>query len=263
MACLPPQLSRLRLHHDPAYLGAAAAAGWAALPAARSRSRRPAACRCRLPPPWWRRPSPRQRPSRTTASRPWCALDFPKGRCRRALKTCLRGRVSGMRPQPPPPPRAPPGARLLSLPGPLPAPCSPRPAPCLAGFKVKISERGYFPKCDDPQLQMVLFRSQEIRWGCSSAKRQPQSGSPRAAAPERQRCRPHQLVCRPGRGGADVPACIALGYLHGLRGWGLRGAAGLGVAARSLTPAVVSSPAGAAVQPVCRGWRAGCRHLRL
>ncbi|EFN58990.1 hypothetical protein CHLNCDRAFT_33744 [Chlorella variabilis] len=31
-----------------------------------------------------------------------------------------------------------------------------------AGFKVKISERGYFPKCDDPQLQMVLFRSQEI-----------------------------------------------------------------------------------------------------
>ncbi|GBF91721.1 ATP phosphoribosyltransferase [Raphidocelis subcapitata] len=31
-----------------------------------------------------------------------------------------------------------------------------------AGFKVKISERGYFPACDDGDLQMVLFRSQEI-----------------------------------------------------------------------------------------------------
>jgi hypothetical protein len=33
----------------------------------------------------------------------------------------------------------------------------------MAGFKVKISERGFFPKCDDGGLQMVLFRSQEIR----------------------------------------------------------------------------------------------------
>ncbi|KAK9814640.1 hypothetical protein WJX72_009113 [[Myrmecia] bisecta] len=31
-----------------------------------------------------------------------------------------------------------------------------------AGFKVKISERGYFPSIDDEDLQLVLFRSQEI-----------------------------------------------------------------------------------------------------
>lgn len=31
-----------------------------------------------------------------------------------------------------------------------------------AGFKLKISERGYFPRIDDDELQMVLFRSQEI-----------------------------------------------------------------------------------------------------
>lgn len=31
-----------------------------------------------------------------------------------------------------------------------------------AGFELKISERGYFPRIDDEQLQMVLFRSQEI-----------------------------------------------------------------------------------------------------
>ncbi|PSC69814.1 ATP phosphoribosyltransferase [Micractinium conductrix] len=31
-----------------------------------------------------------------------------------------------------------------------------------AGFKVKISERGYFPSIDDQELQMVLFRSQGI-----------------------------------------------------------------------------------------------------
>ncbi|KAI8469264.1 MAG: hypothetical protein J3K34DRAFT_454221 [Monoraphidium minutum] len=31
-----------------------------------------------------------------------------------------------------------------------------------AGFDLKISERGYFPRIDDPELQMVLFRSQEI-----------------------------------------------------------------------------------------------------
>ncbi len=33
-----------------------------------------------------------------------------------------------------------------------------------AGFKVDISERGYFPRVDDEELQFVLFRSQEIRW---------------------------------------------------------------------------------------------------
>ncbi|KIZ04569.1 ATP phosphoribosyltransferase [Monoraphidium neglectum] len=31
-----------------------------------------------------------------------------------------------------------------------------------AGFELKISERGYFPRIDDEELQMVLFRSQEI-----------------------------------------------------------------------------------------------------
>ena len=37
-------------------------------------------------------------------------------------------------------------------------------APHCAGFKVDISERGYFPRVDDEELQFVLFRSQEIRW---------------------------------------------------------------------------------------------------
>lgn len=32
------------------------------------------------------------------------------------------------------------------------------------GYELKISERGYFPRIDDEELQMVLFRSQEIRW---------------------------------------------------------------------------------------------------
>eukprot|EP00899_Mesostigma_viride_P009888 jgi/Mesvir1/18900/Mv18897-RA.1 len=31
-----------------------------------------------------------------------------------------------------------------------------------AGYNVEISERGYFPRVDDPELQLVLFRSQEI-----------------------------------------------------------------------------------------------------
>lgn len=30
------------------------------------------------------------------------------------------------------------------------------------GFRIKISERGYFPGIDDDALQLVLFRSQEI-----------------------------------------------------------------------------------------------------
>jgi hypothetical protein len=34
------------------------------------------------------------------------------------------------------------------------------------GFKVKISERGYFPAIDDDELSLVLFRSQEI--GCAA-----------------------------------------------------------------------------------------------
>lgn len=33
-----------------------------------------------------------------------------------------------------------------------------------SGFKVNISERGYFPSIDDSELSLVLFRSQEI--GC-------------------------------------------------------------------------------------------------
>jgi hypothetical protein len=33
----------------------------------------------------------------------------------------------------------------------------------MPGFKVEISSRGYFPRIDDEELQMVLFRSQEIR----------------------------------------------------------------------------------------------------
>jgi hypothetical protein len=32
----------------------------------------------------------------------------------------------------------------------------------LSGFKLKFSERSYFPEIDDPELQLVLFRSQEI-----------------------------------------------------------------------------------------------------
>ncbi len=28
---------------------------------------------------------------------------------------------------------------------------------------MQISSRGYFPSCDDEELKMVLFRSQEIR----------------------------------------------------------------------------------------------------
>ncbi len=44
-------------------------------------------------------------------------------------------------------------------PGATPAACASR-----AGFKVDISERGYFPRVDDEELQFVLFRSQEIRW---------------------------------------------------------------------------------------------------
>ena len=32
-----------------------------------------------------------------------------------------------------------------------------------AGFKVDISERGYFPRVNDEELSLVLFRSQEIR----------------------------------------------------------------------------------------------------
>lgn len=33
---------------------------------------------------------------------------------------------------------------------------------CVTGFKVKISERGYFPEIDDESLALVLVRSQEI-----------------------------------------------------------------------------------------------------
>lgn len=38
------------------------------------------------------------------------------------------------------------------------------------GFKLKISERGYFPRIDDEELQMVLFRSQEIRWAAPTGR---------------------------------------------------------------------------------------------
>ena len=43
------------------------------------------------------------------------------------------------------------------------ATCKPCTPPLHAGFKVQISSRGYFPSCDDEELKMVLFRSQEIR----------------------------------------------------------------------------------------------------
>ena len=36
------------------------------------------------------------------------------------------------------------------------------------GFKLKMSERSYFPGIDDDGLDLVLFRSQEIPYGGSA-----------------------------------------------------------------------------------------------
>ena len=95
----------------------------------------------------------------------WCGLDSPRAACRRAQRTCLIVQVGhGEAP-----------AACNENDGTWVA-CSAQPHPChlsagrltwpahiRAGFKVKISERGYFPSIDDQELQMVLFRSQGIR----------------------------------------------------------------------------------------------------
>lgn len=79
-------------------------------------------------------------------------------------------------------------------------PRTPSPDP---GFKLKISERGYFPRIDDEELQMVLFRSQEIRWAGQAGK----EGHQKVAAPAMWGAVPAQCVV-PVRPLPYLPRCL-------------------------------------------------------
>ncbi len=109
-----------------------------------------------------------------------------------------------------------------------------------AGFKVDISERGYFPRVDDEELQFVLFRSQEIRW------------------------RPPRRAACVGVLSCSTLTCPLSGPLHALAG--AREACFLGMpegpGAGWLQHAVHHCSASVPAQPVCGGRRPGRGHLR-